>query len=234
MFLNCKIMEIEDTSLDPSSHVQKVYNATFFGSQKCGWKSFHENELLSLHVIIMLRKVVALVGYVGTTESWSLGQWEKDPSLYCCEWCFRYNSKCYVARSWFGTLVTHQCATHHTPFPRDSVRGSFGAFQTKKRMVGIASMKSLASVFRVKILTRKMTIFQEGKWSRRRQNMFRDHNNIVEKDVSVWIEKENQFLLLTPDLSVRRRIHNKCSKSSYLDNQSSNDEARKCPKLAMT
>ena len=28
--------EIEDTSLDPSSHVQKVYNATFFGSQKCG------------------------------------------------------------------------------------------------------------------------------------------------------------------------------------------------------
>jgi len=31
-----ELQEIEDTSLDPSSHVQKVYNATFFGSQKCG------------------------------------------------------------------------------------------------------------------------------------------------------------------------------------------------------
>ena len=182
---------------------------------------------------IMLRKVVALVGYVGTTESWSLGQWEKDRSPYRLEWWFRYNSKCYVVRSWSGTLVTHnvQPATH--PSRGTVCEEVLGPFR-QKMMVGIANTKSLSSVFRVKILTRKMTISHEGKWSRRRLNMLRDHNNIVEKDVSVWIEKESQFLLLMPDLSVRRRIHNKCSKSSYLGNQSSNDKARAHPRLAMT
>ena len=82
-----------------------------------------------------------------------------------------------------------------------------------------------------KILTRKMTISHEGKCSRRRLNMLRDHSNIVEKDVGVWIEKESQSLLQTHDLSVRRRIHNKCCNSSYLGNQSSNDEARTHPEL---
>ena len=128
MFLNCKSMDIEDTSLDPSSHVQKVYNATFFGSQKCGWKSFHENELLSLQWKSFDNvKWSALVGYVMTIISCSLGQWEKDRSLYCLEWCFRCNSKCYVGRGWFGTFVTHQYATHLTLFTSDSVWGSFGA-----------------------------------------------------------------------------------------------------------
>ena len=64
--------------------------------------------------------------------------------------------------------------------------------------------------------------------------MFRDHNNIIEKDGSVRFERGGLFLLLTPDLFVRRMIHAKCNKLSYLDNQSSNDEARTCPELAMT
>jgi len=65
--------------------------------------------------------------------------------------------------------------------------------------------------------------------------MFRDHNNIIEKDGSVRFERGGLFLLLTPDLFVRRMIHAKCNKKlSYLDNQSSNDEARKHSELAMT
>ena len=64
--------------------------------------------------------------------------------------------------------------------------------------------------------------------------MFRDHNNIIETDGSVGFERGGLFLLLTPDLFVRRMIHAKCNKLSYLSNQSSNDEARTCPELAMT
>ena len=64
--------------------------------------------------------------------------------------------------------------------------------------------------------------------------MFRDHNNIIEKDGSVRFERGGLFLLLTPDLFVRRMIHAKCNKSSYLGNESSNDEARTQPELGRT
>ena len=157
-----------------------------------------------------------------------MGEWSK-PVLLWMMFSIQFEMLRGQVLIW-NTCHASMCNPPHT-LPEGQCARKFWGLSRQKMMVGIAYMKSLASVFRVKILTRKMTIFHEGKWSRRRLNMLRDHNNIVEKDVSVWIEKENQFLLLTPDLSVRRRIHNKCSKSSYLDNQSSNDEARTCPEL---
>ena len=89
-------------------------------------------------------------------------------------------------------------------------------------------------ILRVKILKWKMTISHKVEWSRSSLNMFRDHNNILEKDASVRFERGVLFLLQTLDLFVRRTIHAKCNKSSYLGNQSSNDEARTCPELALT
>ena len=64
--------------------------------------------------------------------------------------------------------------------------------------------------------------------------MFRDHKNIAEKDAGVRFERWGLFLLLSPDLFVRRTIHAKCNKSSYLGNESSNDEARTHPELGKT
>ena len=89
-------------------------------------------------------------------------------------------------------------------------------------------------ILRVKILKWKMTISHEVEWSRSSLKMFRDHNNILEKDASVRSERGMLFLLLTLHLFVQRTIHAKCNKLSYLSNQSSNDEARTCPELAMT
>ena len=89
-------------------------------------------------------------------------------------------------------------------------------------------------ILRVKILKWKMTISHEVEWSRSSLKMFRDHNNILEKDASVRFERGMLFLLQTPHLFVQRTIHAKCNKLSYLSNQSSNDEARTCPELAMT
>jgi len=79
-----------------------------------------------------------------------------------------------------------------------------------------------------------MTISREAESSMMRLKMFRDHNNILEKDASVWFELGGLVLLLSPDLFVRQRIHNNCYEASYLDNQSSNDEARTCPELELT
>ena len=89
-------------------------------------------------------------------------------------------------------------------------------------------------ILRVKILKWKMTISHEVEWSRSSLKMFRDHNNILEKDASVRSERGMLFLLLTLHLFVQRTIHAKCNKLSYLSNQSSNDKARTCPELAMT
>ena len=89
-------------------------------------------------------------------------------------------------------------------------------------------------LFWVKILKRKMTISHDAEWSRRSLKMFRDYNNILEKDANVRFERGVLFLSQTLDLFVRRTIHAKWNKSSYLDNQSSNDEARAHPGLAMT
>ena len=83
--------------------------------------------------------------------------------------------------------------------------------------------------FLVKILKWKMTVSHEVECSRRHVNMFWDHNNILDKDTSVRFERGVLFLLQTLDLFVLRTIHAKCNKSSYLGNQSSNDEARTCP-----
>ena len=79
-----------------------------------------------------------------------------------------------------------------------------------------------------------MTISHEVESPRRQLNMFRDYNNILEKDASVKFEREVLFLLQTLNSFVRRTIHAKWNKSSYLGNQSSNDEARTHPELVMT
>ena len=68
--------------------------------------------------------------------------------------------------TWPGLDLEHlsrinvQPTTH--PFRGTVCEEVLGPFR-QKMMVGIANMKSLASVFRVNILTRKMTIFHEGK-----------------------------------------------------------------------
>jgi len=89
-------------------------------------------------------------------------------------------------------------------------------------------------ILRVKILKRKMTISREAEGNMMRLKMLWDHNNIVEKDASVRFERGVLFLMQTLNLFVRQRLHNNCYEASYLDNQSSNDEARTCPELAMT
>jgi len=57
-------------------------------------------------------------------------------------------------------------------------------------------------LLRVKILKRKMTISREAEGPMMRLKMFRDHNNIVEKDASVRFELGDLFLLQTLDLFV--------------------------------
>ena len=89
-------------------------------------------------------------------------------------------------------------------------------------------------ILRVKILKRKMTISHEVEWSTSSLKMFRDHNNIVEKDASVRFERGDLFLLQTLDLFVWWTIRAKCNKSSFLGNQPSNDDARTCPELGKT
>jgi len=116
----------------------------------------------------------------------------------------------------------------------DSIWRSFGTWHDNIQWLASWIRSSLVCILLVKILKQKMTISHEVEWSRRRLKMFRDHNNIIEKDGSVRFERGGLFLLLTPDLFVRRMIHAKCNKLSYLDNQSSNDEARKHSELAMT
>ena len=64
-------------------------------------------------------------------------------------------------------------------------------------------------IFWVKIARQKMTISHEVESPRRQLNMFRDYNNILEKDASVRFERWGLFLLLSPDLFVRRTIHAK-------------------------
>ena len=63
----------------------------------------------------------------------------------------------------------------------------------------------------VKFLKWKMTISHEVERSRRHANMFWDHNNILEKDGSIWFEWGVILILQTPDLFVRHTIHAKCN-----------------------
>ena len=117
----------------------------------------------------------------------------------------------------------------------DSIWRSFGNWHDNIRWLTLQIWPSLVyCILWVKILKWKMTISHEVEWSRRRLKMFRDHNNIAEKDASVRFERWGLFLLLSPDLFVRRTIHAKCNKSSYLGNESSNDEARTHPELGKT
>ena len=64
-------------------------------------------------------------------------------------------------------------------------------------------------IFWVKIARQKMTISHEVESPRRQLNMFRDYNNILEKDASVKFERGVLFLLQTLDLFVRQTIHAK-------------------------
>ena len=86
-------------------------------------------------------------------------------------------------------------------------------------------------IFWVKISRWKMTISHEVESSRKHLNMFWDYNNILEKDESARFERGVLFLLQTLDLFARWTNHAKYNKSSYLSNQSSNDEARTHPEL---
>ena len=85
-----------------------------------------------------------------------------------------------------------------------------------------------------KILKHKMMISREGERCRRHPKMFWDHTMVMKRESSVGTERGCLFLLLVPDLVFRQTIHVKCDSGRYLSNQSSNDEARTCPKLAMT
>jgi len=79
-----------------------------------------------------------------------------------------------------------------------------------------------------------MTISHEVESSRKHLNMFWDYNNILEKDASARFERGVLFLLQTLDLFARWTNHAKYNKSSFLSNQSSNDEARTHPELGKT
>ena len=85
-----------------------------------------------------------------------------------------------------------------------------------------------------KILKHKMMISREGERCWRHPKMFWDHTMVMKRESSVGTERGCLFLLLVPDLVFRQTIHVKCDSGRYLSNQSSNDEARTCPKLAMT
>ena len=93
---------------------------------------------------------------------------------------------------------------------------------------------SLASVFWVKSLKRKMTISRELERSTKRLKMSRGHNNDVQWDASVRFERGALFLLQMLSLFVRWTIYANRNKSSYLGNESFNDKARTCPEHGRT
>ena len=159
---------------------------------------------------------------------------------------------CYLLRMrlWLTFFVDfHSCSTendqmelHFTIFiaihcilvSLDSTRRSFGVWHDNIQCLALRIRSSLVCIFWVKISKRKMTISHKVQGSRKRSNMFWDYNNIVERDMSACFKRGVLFLLITLDLFVRRTIHANYNKSSYLNNQSFNDEARTCPELAMT
>ena len=93
---------------------------------------------------------------------------------------------------------------------------------------------SLASMFWVKSLKRKMTISRELERSTKRLKMSRGHNNDVQWDASVRFERGALFLLQMLSLFVRWTIYANRNKSSYLGNKSFNDEARTRPEHERT
>ena len=88
------------------------------------------------------------------------------------------------------------------------------------------------STFWVEMLRWKMTISREAGGSRRRLNMRRDHNNMVEEDTSIWFEREDLFLLQTLDLFVWRTIRTKCNNRHFSATKAPMTKPEHTPSLA--